>query len=329
MEQIVIDRIAEILIVCKDFIDDWKHWRDEKSGRQLTTDARFWEHWERCINTYRGGMRPSEIGGVCDVILAIQDEVQRLELDIEGAGEPGDNMWSMVTALDERIRDFLNPIPPSRVPTPKELRKMPHMGEAQVALMYGFKRNNDGDIAALHEAERDPDFPGNYENPLQLEYQQKMDMAQTIVASMERQRPKSRSERARKSEKSSRESGKSSLDPKELFDLGLSVPQAAKLLKTSEPRVADMFSRFARDRQGESPQVEDVAGPLGDLPDPARQKMVEEIEEVVRSVDVKVFLKMCEKAGVEPPNNYRKSTIIPVLEKAGYDWKSSLMDAIA
>ena len=181
-----IKRIVDIISHCQEFLADWKHWSDPNSGRPPGTDAQFWQKWENCRSTFRGGMRSGKIEEISRILEGIEAEVLRQE---QANSEPADIMWGLLESLDEKVVELLDPREPAPMETIEKLMKMEGMSQDQVARMNGFlNRDGSGDISRLFRVIEDPKLLEGHRTPTEKIYDQKKELADQVNAMMMQER---------------------------------------------------------------------------------------------------------------------------------------------
>lgn len=231
-------RSEQLKAIATDFIRAHDDWSNEDNNRPPAPDEAYWDAVEAMLDAVEAGDIPAESRELVDAINAFANEADRFEASDDNV--PDDGFWRAVAAIRKQVAGpGRRELPP--LETVAELSKLPYIQDIQIAKMLGIKDRNGNLWPRGVQLERETPgcvmkTPGGMDGRdwidprlADLDYEEAAaDRAEEAI--------EKRTRRERKADKPCPET------PRQLWEQGVGIPQAARMLKQPEADVAKQFA---------------------------------------------------------------------------------------
>lgn len=234
----------------RSFCEEYAEWQAD-SGRPYA-DRRLFRAVESLTDTFRAGEIPADCRALARAVADLQDELAEYDDRANVDDQPRDSFWAACESIRNRIVELEAPPPLKPLESIAELAALPNMTHEQIARMYGFKDKH-GRLL-LHLVARELKEPGSvistpggmdgadWVDPRERKRKERLG----IVSQEAAERSNRRKEAAEESPKVRKPCPET---PLELFEQGVSVEQAARMLMREPSEVAAAWQDFAEDAE--------------------------------------------------------------------------------
>jgi len=292
-------RSEQLRTAAEDFLKVHRAWAGDQ--RRPSPDETYWDAVEELIEIFNAGDLPDECRRLASAVSSLAEELEVFDdREDEANVYPHAEFWSAREAIERALRGE----------TPIELKPLESIpmlraqgvSDRQIALMYGFKDESGNLLIGL--VQKEIESPGSvlaaadgvagrkWVDPRLAEVAAAEEASRTSSADVELAKHREAEARAEADAKPCKET------PEELWEQKVSIKQAAKMLRKTEPEVAAIFAEF------DHKLAEETASSDAGLDETTRQ-ILKMHDEKVRVEKIAETLKINKKVVVAAVEKYR------------------------